>query len=273
MNKIEMVWKRHGATILTCVGGCGVIFSNVLTARATIKAVDIMNQRNLPVKEKAKKIVPKYIPAAITTVAALSCIFGSNALNKKQQIALAGVCASLTSSLTDYKKYTRDILGDEKATQVENAIVDSKTKDYVATDGYELYFDSYSGKWFEARPEDVVTCLYEYNRLFQQYGIVSKGEFYRYIAEIVPDKNEWLDPNDWDEVGYCQGEMQEMCDVVMWLDCYIDDRVTKEGKKYHDISFLFAPSAFYLHPEWIDEGWYPGPTEAPYNFNPPADAK
>ena len=89
MNKLEYIWKSHGATILTCAGGAAVIFSQAMTIRATVKATEIA-KKNITTKEKAKQIIPKYIPAAITTVAALSCIFGSNALNKKQQIALDG---------------------------------------------------------------------------------------------------------------------------------------------------------------------------------------
>ena len=46
MRAVNFV-KRNSTTILTCVGAAGVVATSVFTAKATIKAVDIL--------EKAKK--------------------------------------------------------------------------------------------------------------------------------------------------------------------------------------------------------------------------
>lgn len=267
MNKAKMFLRRNGPTILSVAAAATIGVAEVLTVRGTIKAVHILDEENKKEEstkvDKIKKVIPAYIPAAIAVTTAIACIFASNDLNKKQRMALAGVCATMTNSLADYKKFVVKEFGEDGLEKVENDIVEEIIPDVEPHDGYELYFDWYSNKFFEAKPKDVSDCMYEYNRLYQQNGIVSVGDFYRYLENIVLDKDEFLDPNDWDEVGFCYSEMVENCDVVNWIDFNDTDRTTGTGKHYHWMGFQMAPSAFYEHPEWIDEGWLPGPDDGP----------
>lgn len=184
MSKTKMFFRRNGATILTIVAAGGVAVSEALTVRSTIKAIDILkNEKDKPVKEKVKAVAPSCIVPLFATVATIACIFGANKLNKKQQAALMGICATLTNSLADYKKYVRQEFGEEGLEKVQTDIVEEKTKDYTPTEGYELYFDEYSEKWFEAKPTEFLESMYEYNRLFQQNGLVSMGRLVQVYSE------------------------------------------------------------------------------------------
>lgn len=86
--------RNNSATILTTVGAIGVVGTAVLTAKATTKANDILEEatiekgEKLTVKEKIVVAGPSYIPAILMGTVTVSCIFAANVLNKRHQAAL-----------------------------------------------------------------------------------------------------------------------------------------------------------------------------------------
>ena len=93
--------KNKMPTILTCLGGVGVIFTSVLTAKATPKALRIIDETErgkgmeLSKWEKVRVTAPVYIPPVVIGSATILCIFGSNLLSKRQQASLASAYAFL----------------------------------------------------------------------------------------------------------------------------------------------------------------------------------
>ena len=87
--------KNKMPTILTCLGGVGVVFTSVLTAKATPKALRLIDETErekgveLSKWEKVRVTAPVYIPPVIIGSATILCIFGSNLLSKRQQASLA----------------------------------------------------------------------------------------------------------------------------------------------------------------------------------------
>lgn len=157
-------WKRNGSTILTCIGAVGVVATAVLTAKATPKAMRILEEakeekgEELTKLEVVKAVVPTYIPAVVTGAATISCIFGIGALSKHQQASIASAYALLDSSYKEYRKKVSDIYGDD---------ADNRVKDEIARDQYDgllpsedsdkqLFMDFNTLEYFEARFEDVV---------------------------------------------------------------------------------------------------------------------
>ena len=111
--------KRHSSTILTVMGAIGVGATAVIAVKDTPKALQILEEakqekgEDLTVKEKIVTAGPVYIPAIAVGVSTIACIFGANALNKRNQAALMSAYALLDQSYKDYKRKVSDIYGED----------------------------------------------------------------------------------------------------------------------------------------------------------------
>lgn len=118
-GKVVRAMKKATPTILTCIGAIGVVATAVLTAKATPKALELVKvdsrkihdgDPNAATKMEAVKSCWKcYIPAAITGAATITCIFGANILNRRQQAALTSAYALISRSYDDYKRKVKEV--------------------------------------------------------------------------------------------------------------------------------------------------------------------
>ena len=96
-------FKKATPTILTCISAAGVVVTVVLAVKATPKALKCIekekeaknaeNGENLTRMETITACWRCYIPAAATGIATIGCIFGANALNRRQQASLVSAYA------------------------------------------------------------------------------------------------------------------------------------------------------------------------------------
>lgn len=87
--------KRASPTILSCLGAFGVVATAILAIRATPKALEcIEDAKETKSPENGEKLTRLetiaacwqcYIPATVTGIATIWCIFGANVLNRRQQ--------------------------------------------------------------------------------------------------------------------------------------------------------------------------------------------
>lgn len=192
MNKFlkasNLFLKRNSSTILTCVGAVGVVATAVMTAKATPKAMALLEQAeeeksdDLTILEKVNVAGPAYIPAAVVGVSTIACIFGANALNKKQQASLMSAYALVNNSYQDYKAKVRELQGDEVADHIQKEIVKDK---YEVTTTMEpmhedevLFFDDFSMQFFYSTIEDVLNAERRFNDNFMMSGSACLNEFY-----------------------------------------------------------------------------------------------
>ena len=119
LSKSKLFLKKNTSTILTCVGATGVIATTVMAVQATPKALTLIKEEetikggDLTKLEKVKVAGPTYIPAAVTGVATIACIFGANVLNKRYQASLISAYALLDTSFKDYKRKLKELYGQE----------------------------------------------------------------------------------------------------------------------------------------------------------------
>ena len=110
---VRLFAKRNASTVLTCLGGVGVVATTVLAVKATPKALQLIEEEKqkkgeeLPKWEVVKTTGPKYIPTVLMGVSTLAFIFGSNILSKRKQASLISAYALLDES---YKKYRRKVI-------------------------------------------------------------------------------------------------------------------------------------------------------------------
>ena len=127
-GKTKLFFKRNSSTILTCVGSIGVVTTAVLAVKATPKAIRLLESaeeekgEELTTLETVKIAGPAYIPAAITGVSTIACIFGANILSKCQQASLMSAYALIENSYKEYKNKLKVLYGDDADKEITKEI-------------------------------------------------------------------------------------------------------------------------------------------------------
>lgn len=231
--------RRNSSTILTCVGAVGVVATTVMAVKATPKAMTLIDKAE---KEKGEKLSkwetvkvagPTYVPTIIAGGATIACIFGSNIINKRHQAALMSAYALVDNSYKEYKKKVDEVYGEEAGKKVREEIAKDKyTGDEVLLDdGKELFYDFFSGTYFESTKEAVVKAEYEANRTLFVDGAVSLNDFYSYLGieqrpeyEVVGwtcELNEMAYWNPWIDFEHEEITLDEDADGNAGLQCTI----------------------------------------------------
>ena len=224
--------KKNAPTILSGIGVIGVVATTVMAVKATPKALSILEQaeeekgEKLSKWEKINTAGPVYIPTVITGVATIVCILGANTISKRQQATLISAYALLDNSYKEYKKKTDELYGEEAGKQVRSEIAKDKyTGDEYSLDNEkELYFDFYSGRYFESTPEAVLWAEYETNRAMSVNGAVGLNEFYDFIG--LEERPEY------DSIGWSCGQTEEMY-WHSWIE-FDHEETTIDGDSEYD---------------------------------------
>lgn len=186
----KLFFKRNGSTILTVIGGAGVVATSVSAAMATPKAMRLLDQAK---KEKGEKLTklervvvagPAYIPSIAIGVGTIACIVGANILNKQRQAALIGAYTLLDSSYKEYKQKVLDLYGENANDEVVEAIAKDKydADEHTVVDGKQLFYEAYSGRYFESTMEDVLRAEYTLNRELSLVGGVGLNAYYELLG-------------------------------------------------------------------------------------------
>lgn len=207
---IQAFIKKNAPIILSGVGAVGVVATAVMAAKAAPKVQSILEEakeekgEELTKWEKVNLAGPVYIPTVITGVASIACIFGSSILSKRQQASLMGAYALLDSSYREYKQKTDELYGEEAGRRVREEIAKDKYTGDVEKldDDKELFYDFYSGRYFESTKEAVLWAEYETNRAMSVNYAVGLNEFYSFLGlEELPE---------YESLGWSCGQIEEM---------------------------------------------------------------
>lgn len=245
MNKLlrqsKTFLRRNGSTILTCVGGVGVVATAVMAVKATPKAVRLLEEakkekgEDLTKLETVKVAGPAYIPSILVGASTIACIFGANVLNQKQQASLMSAYALLDSSYKDYKKKVEELYGEEANGRIVEEIAKDKYEesDITVSDGKQLFYDDYSGRYFETTMEDVITAEYELNRIVTTQCGAYLNDFYELLG---------IEPTEYgDYLGWNAGELFDMY-WNPWIDFRHEKVVMEDGLECYILTMLVEPS-------------------------------
>lgn len=217
---------RNASTILTIIGGVGVVGTAVMTAKATPKALALMEEakvekgEELTTWETVKVAGPAYIPAVAVGASTLLCIFGANILDRRSQAALTSAYALIDNAYKEYKNKLKELYGEEAHNKIVDAIAVEKAEDVrvanynltsycdlAIVDGTSeprLFYDEYANRFFETTVEQVMNAEYHLNRNFALRGYVYLNEFYEFLG---------LEPTDYgSKVGW------SVDDEFYWID-------------------------------------------------------
>lgn len=244
-GKTKLYLKRSSPMILTVVAAAGVIGTSIMSVKATLKAIPILDKEKedkegeLTRVEIVRLAGPSYIPAAMLGVSTVICIFGANALNKKQQAALTSAYALLDNTYKDYKKKVRELYGDDADTKVREGLCKEK---YEKTDTNifgekQLFYDDFSGRYFESTIEEVKDAEYHFNRNFILRGYATLNEFYDFLSIPKVKNGEVL--------GWSFGAGGAFYGYE-WIDFEHTKTEMPDGLECLIISMPFPPTADYM---------------------------
>lgn len=246
--------KRYIPTILTCISAVGVVGTAILTAKATPKAAERIELAKKKKGEKLTKLetikaaYKPYIPAALVGVGTIVCIFGTNTLNKRQQASLISVYALLDKSYKQYKNKVIELYGKETHDEIVEAIAVETAKEVGITAGClcnntcltdeescgdpVLFYEEWSGRYFESTIEQVIAAEYHLNRNFCLRGYAILNEFYDFLG---------IDETDY---GNTVGWTPE--DGFYWIDFDHRKVTMDDGLECYIIETPWGPSAEFL---------------------------
>ena len=236
--------SRNASTILTCVGGVGVVATSIMAVKATPKATRLLEEakkekgENLTKFEVVKTAAPVYIPAIVAGVTTIACIFGANVLNQRKQASLMSAYALLDSSYKSFKTKVEELYGEDAIANVRSELAKDKYEetDVSVEDGNILFYAVFSERYFETTMDKVLRAEYEINKKISLWGGALLNEFY-----------EWLDipPIDYGEVlGWSAGSL--MAETWgNWLDFEHKKVVMDDGLECYIISMSTDPMMDY----------------------------
>jgi len=250
----KLFLHRNASTILTCLGGAGVIVTSILAVKATPKALELVEKaeeekgEELTKLETVKVAGPAYIPSILVGVSTIACIFGANTLNKHQQAALMSAYALLDSSYKEYREKLKELYGEEAHDAIVEAIAVEKAEDMYVSGSYfttgcdltadertgekVLFYDEYSKRYFESTIEQVMNAEYHLNRNYILRGYAVLNELYEFLGLQLTDYG--------DIVGWAP-----LDEGMYWIEFNHRHVVDDDGLDYYILEMPFEPCIDY----------------------------
>lgn len=255
LHHAQMFLKRNGSTILTCLGGAGVVVTTITAVKATPKALALIEEarrekgEELTKWEVCKTAAPVYIPSVVIGASTVACIAGANVLNKRQQAALMSAYALVENSYKEYRDKLKELYGEETHQNIVNAIAVEKADDvYIRSEtlctscdlSLEentsepcLFYDEHSGRYFESTVERVMNAEYHLNRNYILRGYAYLNELYEFLG---------LEETDYGSVlGWAPND-----DGMYWIDFNHRKVLINDELECYIIETPFAPSYDFL---------------------------
>lgn len=237
--------KRASPLILTCLGAAGVIATAVTAVKATPEAIKLIEAAKAEKGEDLTKLEivqtagPNYIPSVAIGLSTIVCIFGANALNKRQQAALISSYALINNAYKEYRDKVKELLGTDTDVRITESIAKDKMEQtHIHSNRQDLlFYNQLTGKYFESSIESVLAAEYEANKRLLLDGYVSLNDFLELLDnDLVPG-------------GYSVGWSIEAGEEVYGYSCIDFEHYLVEmddGLECYILNMSFAPTADYL---------------------------
>ena len=241
---------KNKATFLSIIGAFGVVATAVIAVRETPKALKLLEEEEeikgeeLTVSEKIFTVAPVYWPSVAIGVGTVVCIFGANALNRRQQASLVSACTMATNSFNNYRNEVRERIGEEEERDIFTKIIKDEIKEkhkpaalfgtpcYMFTDGVNdgetrLFYDMNSERFFESSLSHVIEASYHLNRNYSLMGYQALNNYYDFLGL--------------EEVDYGWDLIWTMEDGLACIDFEYSNATTDDGLEVTIISTPFSP--------------------------------
>lgn len=203
LNGAVRLLKKHSPEILTGIGIAGMIATTVTAVRATPKALELIDDREINENKRlnTKEIVQTtwkcYIPAAVTGTLSVACLIGASSVNLHRNAALATAYTISEAALKEYKDKTVEVVGAKKEQEIRHAIareqiikvpLDEKKVIDTGT-GDDLCFDPLTGRYFRSNITYLQRCENILNKRMRDEVRLSMNDFYDEIGLPEVDRS------------------------------------------------------------------------------------
>lgn len=199
-NSAQKILSDNSPLILTGIGVAGVVTTAVLTGKATIKAVHILDEFRydqdptaeffISKQERVKKIWQLYIPPTVSGIVTIGAVIASHKIGTRRAAAMAGAYVLAEKTLNEYKDKVADKFGESKAQAVRDEIAQDRVNEYPVTEesiivtngGNSLCLDPYSMRYFNSSVEELKSAQNALNHAMIQHQYASLTELYNLIG-------------------------------------------------------------------------------------------
>ena len=186
----------HSNTILTCVSivtTVAAVYRAFKDGPKCKKILEELNEQGASNKEKATAIVKTIGPTIGYTAVSVT----SQAVNwKKNGETIKDLVSLYSTSRTineEFRRHTQQVIGDEKMNEIDHSIAkahapveydtaEDGSKIISTGHGNDLFYDSWSGRFFYSDINYVKKCVNDLNYQLMNDMFVSVNEFYAYIG-------------------------------------------------------------------------------------------
>lgn len=177
-STIRIFARENNTAILTGFAITGVVTTGIFAGKASIKAdrilEDMENGDPLDHKEKTKLLLPIFMPAIVSGVLTIGCIYASHSLDSNKQMALMSAYSMSERAM----KTMEEKIGEKKVKQVKQAIFEDDVKKnppkemYDTGKGTTKFRDGIFGGDFISDIEYVKSVFNKYNKYLNDGDIV-----------------------------------------------------------------------------------------------------
>lgn len=215
IQKAKFLVVDNSSVILTSMGVSGTVATAYLSGRASFRAAQIINQKQLenenydsisdPLSKTTKvKLVWKlYIPPVAVGATTVTSIIVANKLSSKKIAALAVASGISERALQEYKAKVVEKLGVKHETAIRDEIAQDRVNKYpptrevlLAGTGEVLCYDMTTGRYFMSSVEDIKRAENKINHSLIHSLYASLSEFYDEIG--LPPTN-YTDSVGWSD--------------------------------------------------------------------------
>ena len=206
LKSAQKSMKKHSPEILTGIGIAGMIATTVSAVRATPKALQLIDAREIKENRRLsnKEIVATtwkcYVPAAVTGVLSTACLVGASSANLRRNTALATAYSISETALKEYKEKAVEVVGEKKEQAIRDAVAkETLTKhplgerEVIITGGGDiLCFDPLTNRYFKSDRDRLMRAMNELNKRMRDEMRVSLNDFYDEIGLSEAEVGEHL---------------------------------------------------------------------------------
>jgi hypothetical protein len=244
VKRVEKLTIDNSPSICTAIGAVGTVTTAYLTAKATVKAVRIVDAEQklyqsdykMDIFDKAKLVWTLYIPPVGMCVVTVASIIGANRIGSRRAAAVAAAYSISEKAFSEYKEKVIEKVGEKKERAVRDDIAQDQVnrnpvgeREVIITGkGEVLCYDSLTGRYFNSNIESLRKAANDINKQILADNYASLSEFYDRIGLSNTTFSE--------EVGWNLDNMLELVFSTV---------LSEDDKPCISINYEVAPIRFY----------------------------
>lgn len=197
----KRIWYQHGSVILTALGTLGFISTIVMTSKAAPKAANAVRIESaekgdkLTVLETVNVTAITYLPVVAMATATLACFLSASVISRKRQAQLMSAYGLLGQTFSQYRKAVKAEFGDDADAKIMAELAEARIFSVCSPFGsvtympdmskegeVVLFYEPYSGRYFNSTFAAVLEATYHANRNLQLRGDLPLNEYLNFLG-------------------------------------------------------------------------------------------